>query len=59
MVGLGYSKLYKSKNPFEFMETIGFAGRTNFFESRNTVYQLAGVLSDKKNNRDIVISEDF
>jgi len=32
IVDLGFSKLYNSKNPFPWMETIGIRGKTNFFE---------------------------
>jgi len=53
LVDLGYSKLYQKKNPFEFMDTIGMAGRTNFFEGRNTVYQFAG------KNSELEMSDDF
>jgi len=32
IVDLGFSKLYNSRNPFPWMETIGMRGKTNFFE---------------------------
>ena len=38
---LGYSPLYKSTNPFEFMELISLEGKTNFFESKNSSYNKA------------------
>lgn len=34
-------KIYKVKQPFEFMETISLEQKTNFFESRNSVYSKA------------------
>ena len=40
-VSLGYSKIYNSKNPFSFMETIGMMQKTNFHESRATEYKSA------------------
>ena len=40
-VSFGYSKIYKSTNPFTFMETIGMVQKTNFHESRPTEYQSA------------------
>jgi ribonucleoside-diphosphate reductase beta chain len=39
---LNFDKLYNTKNPFEFMEKIGLNSKTNFFESRNSDYQLGG-----------------
>lgn len=46
LVTLGYPKLYKTGNPFDFMELISLQGKTNFFEKRVGEYQKAGV----KNN---------
>lgn len=40
-VSLGYSKIFKSQNPFKFMETIGMMQKTNFHESRPTEYKSA------------------
>lgn len=45
LVALGYEKLYKSSNPFEWMEMISLQGKTNFFEKRVGDYQKAGVMS--------------
>mmetsp|Transcript_24324 Transcript_24324/g.34344 ORF Transcript_24324/g.34344 Transcript_24324/m.34344 type:complete len:352 (-) Transcript_24324:216-1271(-) len=42
---LGYSKIWKSTNPFEWMEMISLQGKTNFFEKRVGEYQKAGVMS--------------
>lgn len=41
VVSLGYSKIYKSTNPFSFMDTIGMMQKTNFHESRATEYKSA------------------
>jgi ribonucleotide reductase beta subunit family protein with ferritin-like domain len=38
---LGYDKIYNATNPFEFMEMISLAGKTNFFERRVGEYALA------------------
>jgi len=54
---LGYSKIYNSTNPFDFMEKIGMEGKSNFFENRPTQYQKAGVLNKSKG--DFSYSEDF
>lgn len=42
-VYLGYEKIYNTKNPdqFQFMDTIGFLNKDNFFERRATEYQKA------------------
>lgn len=42
---LGYSKLYGSKNPFDWMELISMQGKTNFFEKRVSEYQKANVMN--------------
>jgi len=43
LYALGYEKLYKTKNPFDWMEMISLEGKTNFFEKRVAEYQKAGV----------------
>jgi ribonucleoside-diphosphate reductase beta chain len=53
---LGYKKIYNTKNPFPFMETIGLGGKTNFFEKRTTEYQIAGAVSGKIDYR---VDSDF
>ncbi|APA10852.1 hypothetical protein SS1G_03490 [Sclerotinia sclerotiorum 1980 UF-70] len=45
LVTLGNDKVYKSANPFDFMENISLAGKTNFFEKRVGDYQKAGVMA--------------
>jgi ribonucleoside-diphosphate reductase subunit M2 len=45
LVSLGNDKYYKSTNPFDFMENISLAGKTNFFEKRVGDYQKAGVMA--------------
>ncbi len=42
---LGYPKMFKAVNPFDFMEMISLQGKTNFFEKRVGDYQKSGVLS--------------
>ena len=55
---LGYSKIYNTSNPFDFMEMISLEGKTNFFEKREGDYQKAGV---KQNSSPQAFSteEDF
>ena len=40
-VQLGYDKIYKSANPFDFMELISVETKVNFFERVNSEYALA------------------
>jgi ribonucleoside-diphosphate reductase subunit M2 len=49
LVDLGYSKIWNTVNPFDFMESIGMEGKKNFFEGRPTQYQKASVLNTTKN----------
>ncbi|KAL9105385.1 MAG: hypothetical protein Q9227_009441 [Pyrenula ochraceoflavens] len=48
LVALGNSKYYNATNPFDFMENISLAGKTNFFEKRVGDYQKAGVMGSTK-----------
>lgn len=48
LVALGNEKVYKSSNPFDFMENISLGGKTNFFEKRVGDYQKAGVMASTK-----------
>ena len=45
LLALGNQKYYKATNPFDFMESISLAGKTNFFEKRVGDYQKAGVMA--------------
>jgi ribonucleoside-diphosphate reductase subunit M2 len=57
LLALGNVKVYNAINPFDFMENISLAGKTNFFEKRVGDYQKAGVMEstnkreDKHNNK--------
>ena len=44
LVSLKCEKLYNTRNPFDWMETISLQGKTNFFERRVGEYQRAGVM---------------
>lgn len=46
LVQLGYSKVYKSRCPFDFMEMISMEGKTNFFEKRVGDYSLSEAKKD-------------
>jgi ribonucleoside-diphosphate reductase beta chain len=55
---LGYAKMFKATNPFDFMEMISLQGKTNFFEKRVGDYQKSGVLSNKE-MQSFSLEEDF
>jgi ribonucleoside-diphosphate reductase subunit M2 len=48
LLALGNKKYYNATNPFDFMESISLAGKTNFFEKRVGDYQKAGVMASTK-----------
>jgi len=52
LVALGNDKVYRSSNPFDFMENISLGGKTNFFEKRVADYQKAGVMASTKKPQD-------
>ena len=58
LVALGYTKEYKTPNPFDFMEAISLQGKTNFFEKRVGEYKKASVGQQKEQNV-FKIDEDF
>ena len=47
---LGYEKIWKTENPFDWMELISLQGKTNFFEKRVGEYQKAGVTGRRSDN---------
>lgn len=55
---LGYTKVYNSENPFDFMETISLEGKTNFFEKRVSEYTKAGV-GKSREEQNISFDTDF
>lgn len=57
MVSLGYSKIWKVSNPFDWMELISLQGKSNFFELRVSEYQKSGVMSGS--SKAFSTSEDF
>ncbi|KFL62141.1 ribonucleoside-diphosphate reductase small chain [Trichophyton rubrum CBS 118892] len=52
LVALGNKKFYNTTNPFDFMDNISLAGKTNFFEKRVGDYQKAGVMASTKKEED-------
>ena len=51
LLALGHKKLYNATNPFDFMENISLAGKTNFFEKRVGDYQKAGIMESSKKQK--------
>jgi len=58
MIQLGYEKIYKVANPFDFMENISIETKTNFFENRVAAYSKAGV-GDKEEDKAFDLDADF
>ncbi|XP_059837878.1 ribonucleoside-diphosphate reductase subunit M2 isoform X2 [Hypanus sabinus] len=58
MLELGFSKIYKAENPFDFMENISLEGKTNFFEKRVGEYQRMGVMAKSVDNS-FTLDADF
>lgn len=57
---LGYNKLYNKKNPFGFMNTIGFTDKTNLHDGgRPAEYQDANTMNKNKGAKKVVIDDDF
>ncbi len=55
-VQLGYSKIYNTANPFDWMILISLDSKTNFFEKRVAEYALA---TKTKNENDFELDENF
>lgn len=58
LIALGQPKVYNAENPFQWMELISIAGKTNFFEKRVGDYQKAGVMGNRE-DQVFSIDEDF
>ena len=54
LLNLGYTKLYNTQNPFDFMENLSLQIKSNFFETKTTSYQKASAV-----NNNTTIIEDF
>nr|XP_039333885.1 ribonucleoside-diphosphate reductase subunit M2-like [Saimiri boliviensis boliviensis] len=58
MLELGFSRVFRVENPFDFMENISLEGNTNFFEKRVGKYQRMGVMSSPTENS-FTLGADF
>ena len=56
---LGYSKIYGSSNPFDFMEMISLEGKTNFFEKRVMDYSKANIGTQNTDLHSFNLDADF
>ena len=56
LVQLGYEKIWKAENPFDFMEMISLRAKSNFFEMRVGEYSKAKI---SENSTNFDLSEDF
>jgi ribonucleoside-diphosphate reductase beta chain len=59
LVELGYSKIWNTTNPFDFMESLSLEGKTNFFEQRPTQYQNSHIMNKSKSSDSFKLTEDF
>jgi ribonucleotide reductase beta subunit family protein with ferritin-like domain len=55
---LGYEKIWKTENPFDFMELISLRPKSNFFEVRVGEYKKSGV-GKTEEETSFAMSEDF
>ena len=55
---LGYEKLFRTENPFHWMELLSLQGKTNFFEKRVGEYQKANVMNGEA-RRVFATDEEF
>lgn len=59
LMELGNEKVYNATNPFDFMDMIGLAGKSNFFEVKVGDYQKAGVGNSSSENKSFTMDADF
>lgn len=58
LVALGYERMYRVTNPFDWMHMISVQSKTNFFERRVSEYQKANVMSGSEERR-FALDADF
>lgn len=59
LIALGVEPVYRVSNPFDFMELISMAGKTNFFERRVSDYQKPGVVASTQGHGAFTLNEEF
>ena len=58
LVQFGFGKIYNEENPFDFMKSINLDGKTNFFESKVSEYQLSST-AEGSNTDEWNFNSDF
>lgn len=58
LVSLGCEKIYKTKNPFEWMEMISLEGKSNFFETKVSEYQKSKMIKPKTSKPEPVVEQE-
>lgn len=56
---IGFSKVYNSANPFDWMELISLEGKTNFFEKRVSEYQRPGIKNNDNTTNKFSLDMEF
>ena len=51
--------MFKTANPFDFMENISLEGKSNFFEKRVSEYQRAHVMTEDDSRHVFTLDADF
>lgn len=59
LIQLGYDKIYKSENPFSFMEFISLTNKGNFFESKISQYNTASIANSLEGSKGFQLTDDF
>jgi ribonucleotide reductase beta subunit family protein with ferritin-like domain len=57
LVQIGYNKIWKTANPFEFMVNMSLENKTNFFEHRVSEYNKSGVGTSEE-DRELTFDDD-
>ena len=52
LIDFGFEKIYNKENPFDFMKSFGLDDKSNFFESKVTMYQHASTAKATENSWD-------
>lgn len=56
---LGYDPVFAVSNPFDWMQLISVKGKSNFFEKRESEYQIANVMQNSTNAKVFEMDGDF
>ncbi|KAJ7153791.1 ribonucleotide reductase small subunit [Mycena filopes] len=59
LIALGQRKIFDARNPFDFMDMISLAGKTNFFEKRVSEYARAHVTQARESAAAFTTDDEF